>query len=398
MSPKSHAGAVRPTATGRTVPGVDPAEYLGLSVDALPTPCLVVDLPTLEANIDRWQRGVERHGKRLRPHIKTTKSPEIAALQVRAGACGIAVAKVAEAEVFAAHGFDDIVVAYPVYGEEKWRRLAALAASCRISVNADNADAVRGLSAAADRAGVVLQIQIDIDSGFHRGGIPTADIDAIHALAELVTTLPGLELNGITTHRGIFFDGAGAMAIDDAGRDEGRLMVEVAEALRARGISVREVTAGGTISGFGVAEIDGVTEVRAGTYVFNDLMQVGFGSAQLDDCALSIHCTVVSAQSPGQVTIDGGSKTFSGDRGLVGAAGAAAPEIARGIGRPVTLERITEEHGMVSVQGGTVRVGDRLAFTPPHACTAVNLSDELFGVRDGVVETVWPVWARGKRT
>src|SRR6476469_1177652 len=111
MSPKAHTGAVRPSATGRNAPGVDAADYLGLSVDALPTPCLVVDIPTLEANIERWQRGVERHGKRLRPHIKTTKSPDIAALQLRAGACGIAVAKVAEAEVFAAHGFDDIVVA-----------------------------------------------------------------------------------------------------------------------------------------------------------------------------------------------------------------------------------------------------------------------------------------------
>jgi D-serine deaminase-like pyridoxal phosphate-dependent protein len=188
------------------------------------------------------------------------------------------------------------------------------------------------------------------------------------------------------------------MSIDEAGRDEGRLVAGIADQLREHGIEVRTVSAGGTISGKGAADVPGVTEVRAGTYVFNDLMQLGFGSARIEDLALTIHCTVVSARRPGQVTIDAGSKTFSGDGGVVGAGHAAAPLVARGVDPGIVLERISEEHGVVAVNGGDVHIGDRLAFYPMHACTAVNLSDEVFGARDGVVETVWPVRARGKRT
>jgi D-serine deaminase-like pyridoxal phosphate-dependent protein len=305
---------------------------------------------------------------------------------------------VAEAEVFAAHGFADIVVAYPVHGEEKWQRLAELARSTRIVVNADSAEAAHGLSAAAASAGVVLCVQIEIDSGFHRCGISPGDIDAIEGLARLLLELPGVDFDGVTTHRGIFFEGASAMTIGDAGRAEAGVVVGVAEQLRARGVAVGEVTAGGTITGPGVAEIPGITEVRAGTYVFNDLMQVGFGSAALDDLALSIHCTVISTRHHGEATIDAGSKTFSGDRGVVGAATSAPTEIARAVDSDIALDRISEEHGMLRLNGVHVAIGDRLAFFPPHACTAVNLSDELFGVRDGIVEVVWPVRARGKRT
>lgn len=374
------------------------AAYEGRRVETLPTPCLVVDLPRLEANIDRWQRAITGQGKRFRPHIKTHKSPEIAMLQAAAGADGIAVAKVAEAEVFAAQGFGDIVVAYPVHGAEKWQRLAQLARTARIVVNADSAEAIRGLSSAASAAGVELGVQLEIDSGFHRCGVPASDSDGIEELARLVQALPGLDFDGVTTHRGVFFDGAAAMSIDDAGRGEGRLLADVADALRARGVPVRQVTAGGTITGLGVAATAGITEVRAGTYVFNDLMQLGFGSAESDDMALTIHSTVVSTHVAGQATIDGGSKTFSGDRGVVGAATSAPAEIAREAASDIVVERISEEHGMLRLNGARVALGDRLAFFPAHACTAVNLSDEMFGVRDGVVETVWPVRARGKRT
>ena len=148
------------------------------------------------------------------------------------------------------------------------------------------------MSAAAESRDVVVNVQIDIDSGFHRGGVPAGDIGLIHELARLVGELPGLALDGVTTHRGIFFDGADTMSLDDAGRDEAHVVVTVAEELRSRGVVIKEVSAGGTLSGMGVADSPGITEVRAGTYVFNDLMQVGFGSAQIHNCALTIHCTV----------------------------------------------------------------------------------------------------------
>ena len=161
---------------------------------------------------------------------------------------------------------------------------------------------------------------------------------------------------------------------------------------------MHEVTAGGTITGPAVAQVPGITEVRAGTYAFQDLMQLGFGSAAEDELALSVLCTVVSHQSPERATIDGGSKTFSGDRGLVGAASAGFDGIARAVERDAVLERMSEEHGMVRVGGDSVEIGERVAFYPMHVCTCVNLADEIYGIRGGVVEKVWPVLARGKRT
>src|SRR3954451_2894925 len=244
------------------------------SVATLDTPALLVDLDRLERNITRRQQAADAAGVHLRPHIKTHKNAAIAGLQRDAGARGIAVAKTAEAEVFAHAGFDDIVIAYPVVGAAKWRRIAELAERARITVNADSGTAVKGLSAAAASAGVQIRVQIDIDSGFGRCGVPMDDHDAIEARAWAILELPNLALDGLTTHRGLFFAGADRLTPNEAGRAEGELLVAAAERLRGRGIAINEVTAGGSLSGAGVEQVAGVTEVRAGTYVFNDLMQI----------------------------------------------------------------------------------------------------------------------------
>jgi D-serine deaminase-like pyridoxal phosphate-dependent protein len=377
---------------------LDDPRFLGRSIDVLETPCLLVDLDRLDANIRLWQEVADTSSMRLRPHIKTHKIPEIARMQVDAGACGIAVAKVAEAEVFVQHGFRDIVIAYPIFGTSKWARVAGLARMAKIAVNVDNLAALHGLSDAATAQDVSVGVQVEIDTGFHRCGFPVEDFRAIEEAARLAQALPSLEFEGVTTHRGYFFEGATEMSIDQAGEREGALIVGVADQLRDAGIEVREVTAGGTISGRGVARIGGVTEIRAGTYVFNDLMQLGFGSAGQDDLALSILATVVSAHHPPMATIDAGSKTFSSDRGVIGAGTTDDKPIARAVARDVSVERLTEEHGMVRSNDQALQVGERLAFFPMHACTSVNLADELYGVRDGVVEHVWPVLGRGKRT
>jgi D-serine deaminase-like pyridoxal phosphate-dependent protein len=145
-----------------------------------------------------------------------------------------------------------------------------------------------------------------------------------------------------------------------------------------------------------VAQVPGVTEVRAGTYVFYDLMQLGFGSCTPDDLALSVLCTVVSDHGD-RVTIDGGSKTFSGDRGVIGGASVAAKGVAKAVDREAWVERLTEEHGMIALGSDLLDVGEKVAFYPTHACTCINLSDVVHGVRDGVVEVVWQVDARGQR-
>jgi D-serine deaminase-like pyridoxal phosphate-dependent protein len=372
---------------------------IGTPVLELDTPCLVVDLDKMERNIRDWQETISKSGKKLRPHVKTHKVPDIALQQQELGAVGIASAKVTEAEPFVAAGCRDVVIAYPVVGHDKWQNVARLARDARMTVNVDSAEAILGLSEAAKEAGVKINVQIEVDSGFHRCGFPYTDVDAIESFARLIGSTPNIELDGLTTHRGVFFDGASEMTPEEAGLQEGRLMVDLAEKLRSRGIVIDQVTAGGTITGRYVARVPGVTEVRAGTYVFYDLMQIGYGSTTEENLALSILTTVVSHQSKDRATVDGGSKTFSGDRGVVGAnAGKASAELSRAVGRDVTLERISEEHGMVRIgEGEKVEVGEKLAFYPFHVCTCVNLSDELIGTRKGKVEKVWPISARGKR-
>jgi len=371
----------------------------GTRVEDLDTPAVLIDLTRLERNIEKWQADMKATaGVKFRPHIKTHKIPEIAHLQLAAGAIGIASAKVSEAEPFAAAGIRDICLAYPIMGVQKWRRVADLARNgVRMTVNCDHEVGARGVAEAAHAMGVTINLQVDIDTGMHRGGIPVTEVERVERLARVIMGLPNVEFDGITTHRGVFFEGA--TTPDAAGREEGQLLVDLAEQLRSRGVEVREITAGGTFTARSAAAVPGVTEVRAGTYVFYDLMHLAAGTATEAQLALSILCSVVSQHGPGQITIDGGSKTFSGDRGVVGGQAAVPQAVARGVGRRVVVERLTEEHGMARVEPGeSVTVGDKIRFYPFHACTCVNLSNELIGVRDGRVEHVWPVAARGLRT
>ena len=285
------------------------------AVSELDTPALLVDLDRMERNIERWQRLADDAGIRFRVHVKTHKVPAIAHQQLAAGACGIVCAKVAEAEVFVAAGCSDVVVAYPVFGDEKWRRLAALAAGARIGVNVDGREALAGISAAARAVGTSLDVYVDVDTGMHRGGVAFDALEELSQLCADVERLGGVELAGVTTHRQLAYADVGELTPDQAGRDEGALLVEVAEQLRRRGHSICEVAAGGSVSGRGVAAADGVTELRAGTYVFNDLMQLAAGSAGEDDLALTVLCSVVSTRQPGGATVDGGTKTFTSERG-----------------------------------------------------------------------------------
>ena len=229
----------------------------------------------------------------------------------------------------------------------------------------------------------------------HRGGIPMTEIAEIEQLARTIVGLPGVEFDGLTTHRGIWYEGSPGP--EDAGHDEGLLLVGIADKLRSAGLEVRELTAGGSFTAKWVAEIPGVTEARAGTYVFYDLMHLGSGTATEDQLALSALCTVVSRRTPDRLTIDGGSKTFSGDRGVVGGTKMYAPDVARAVDRRVYVDKLTEEHGIARADE-PVELGEKIRFYPFHACTCANLTNEIVGVRGGRVVTVWTVAARGLRT
>ena len=366
----------------------------GTSLADVPTPALIVDLDRLERNLVAMAELVGRSGRRLRPHAKAHKSIAIMRRQLAAGAAGVAVAKTGEAEVMVAGGCRDVVVAYPVVGEEKWRRLAALADRARVGVNVESEAAARGLSAAAAAAGVTLRAQLEVDTGLERTGIPASDVDALVALGRTVVELPGLELAGVTTYRGLSFAGAGGLGRERSGYEEAEAIAAAAAALRQAGLAVAEVAAGSTATAAAVATADGITEVRAGAYLFGDGAQIAAGSAGEDDVALTVLATVVGATRRGFAVIDAGSKTF-GAAGPPATAGAALAAVdGRG-----DVVRLNEEHGIVRLAPGRgAAVGDRLQFIPHHASAAVNLADELVGVRAGVIEERFAVDARGCRT
>jgi D-serine deaminase-like pyridoxal phosphate-dependent protein len=361
----------------------------------LDTPSILCDLDRLERNINQWQAAIDAGGVAFRPHVKTHKVPEIARMQLAAGARGIICAKPSEAEPFVEAGAEDVCIAYPILGPVKWRRIAAIAAQgVRMTVNCDNDLAVRQASEAAFAAGVTINLQIDIDTGMHRGGIPVAEVGEVERLARAIGALDGVEFDGITTHRSAGSDPTAGPR--EAGHEEGRVMVELAGRLRDAGVEVREVTAGSTFTARWVAEVPGITESRAGTYVFYDLMHLNAGTATEDQLALSALCTVVSRRGD-RLTIDGGSKTFSGDGVPAGGDGQQAPVISRAAGRAVFVDRLTEEHGMARAEE-PVELGEKLRFYPFHACTCANLTNQIVAFRGEKVETVWPVAARGLRT
>jgi len=365
----------------------------GMRVSDLDTPCLLIDIDRTRANIMSWQSSVGANGVKLRPHVKTHKVPTIAHWQIDAGASGITVAKVGEAEVFAANGCNDIFIAYPIIGTEKWQRAANLARSCTITVGIDSEIGARGLSSAAQAAGSVIRVRVEIDLGMKRSGIQPEQVEAF---CKLVQTLPGLELDGIFTFRSVFFAAAGGRSAAELGKEEGEIMLGIAEQLRSAGIPIREISLGSTPTAREAAQVAGVTEVRPGTYVFGDYMMAERGVIRYEDVALSILCTVVSRPAPDLATIDGGSKTFCGD---TNPANLNLKGYARAVDMDAYVERMSEEHGVVRLgPGADPKVGDKIAFYPIHVCTTVNLSDELVGVCKDKVEQVFPILARGKRT
>jgi D-serine deaminase-like pyridoxal phosphate-dependent protein len=362
-------------------------------ISEIDTPALLVDLERLDANIQRFASAAAQAGTRLRPHIKTHKTLQVAARQLQAGAGGITAAKLSEAEVFADAGIKDIFIAYPVVGRQKALRAAHLAQRCRLIVGAESTEGIGYLSVAASEVGSTLFVSIEIDSGLHRTGVAP---EAAEELCRLVLASPGLELEGIFTFRSTAFANAPTKDPAALGQMEGELMVGLAERLRATGIPIKEISAGSTPTGLAAAHVSGITEVRPGTYVFFDRMTTQAGISSTQEIALSILATVVSRPAPDIAIVDAGSKTFCGD---------IIPANAGLEGYGVTTDgvsgvviRMNEEHGIVRLAPGfDPAIGEKLSFFPNHVCTSVNLSDELIVVQDGEVKEIWPIVARGRR-
>jgi D-serine deaminase-like pyridoxal phosphate-dependent protein len=349
-----------------------------MNIEQLDTPVPVIDLDRMEANITRLQQYMDQHGIANRPHIKTHKVPQIARLQVEAGAAGICCQKVSEAEVMVEAGLDDVFIPYNIIGQAKLERLMALAARAHISVVADAVTTVRGYAQAAQDAGLELPVLVEFDTGMHRCGVGLPEEAA--ELARLIARSPGLKFAGLMT----FPHNA---ASDDFVSDTRRL-------LQSAGVAIPCVSYGGTPTVWEAHLRSEVTEYRAGTYVYGDRSLLASGAVAPDQIALTVVTTVVSRPTSDRGIIDGGSKTFSSD--LLGMTGHGLileyPE-ARFYG-------MSEEHGNVDFAECPRKpeIGERLTVIPNHCCPVSNLFDSVVGVRGDVVEVTWPVAARGTVT
>lgn len=362
----------------------------------LDTPSLVLDLDKMEANIKEMADIARDAGVKLRPHIKTHKSPYIAKLQLESGASGITVAKLGEAEVMADAGIRDICIAYPVCGEIKLARLKRLLERAHISVSLDSVEVARGISSVGEELGKRISILLKIDTGLNRCGVLPGG-DAL-ALAEQIAALPRVDLMGILTHEGHALteerslEGIKRLAIKVS-----KQMVETANLLRSRNINIRQVSVGHTPTAKYTAYVPGITEIRPGTYVFNDLNEIASGVGTIDTCAATVLVTVVSIPTNNRAIIDGGSKTFSSDT--------LAHKENTGFGYvkghpDITVDRLMEEHGILKLSNARQRlsIGRRLEIIPNHICPVPNLADKFYGVRRGQLEREIPILARGKNS
>ena len=360
------------------------------TLDLLETPAAVVDLGRMERNLQRAAEYTAQHGLALRPHVKTHKSPLIAAEQLRLGAVGLTCATPMEAEVMS-QVCNDLLVAYPPVGSARAARIARLAERAKVTVALDSERAIADIAAAAKEAGVTVGVYVELDLGMHRVGVP--DAASAVALARRVIAEPSLEYRGLA-----FYPGHVREAVSDqdaALRALSESLGAALDELARADVAPKVVSGGSTPTLWRSHEIKGVTEIRPGTYVFNDRTTAAVGACERDDCALTVLATVVSTAVPGQAVIDAGTKALGREpmRGVEGEGFGALRD------RPeVVVARMSEEHGILDLArtDWRPRVGDRVRVIPNHVCIVVHLNDLVYGVRGATVERSWRVEARGR--
>lgn len=358
----------------------------------LDTPSLLIDLDRMEANLDRAADYASKHGLCLRPHTKTHKSPLVAGMQLDRKAVGLTVAKVGEAEVMATDRVPSLLVAYPIWGDTKWERLIEVAKRVPVTVALDSRECAEGIHRYASRAGVEVGILLEADLGMERCGVPPSK--HLVALGNAISNLSWLRLDGI-----LFYPGHVSPAVEGSERKMLHLQRDVERLLqrfRRADLPTKIVSGGSTPTLYHSHRVRGMTEIRPGTYVFNDCMQVAAGSCTWHDCAATVMTTVVSVSEGGRAVVDGGSKTFTSD--TIGADGDTT--YGRVVGMPAArFHRMSEEHGMLDLTacpGPRPRIGQRMRIIPNHVCVTVNMHEMAHGIRGETVERSWPVAARGK--
>jgi len=358
-----------------------------LHTSDLDTPYITAEIDIVKHNITEMQKLVDSHGKKLRPHSKTHKLSTIAKWQVEAGAVGVCVQKTSEAEVLVKGGIRDVFVSNEVIGLQKTNRLAELADKAKISVGVDSELGIEQLSQSAKSSGVEIGVYLDVDVGMHRCGV---NPDQAAKLADILSKSANLHLVGI-----MGYDGHSWVPLNSAERlkivNEARSVLQTAvKAVRRKGFGVDVISVGGTPSTPIWVNFDDITELQAGAYVYNDVMQME-RSTPKSNCAVTLTATVMSKPSNFQAVVDAGSKSFALDYGRY----------------PVPFDDIngevvglSEEHATLKSKSGAIKaeLGDRLAFLPYHICTLIDLWDTIHFCSGDKIVSSMPIEGRGART
>lgn len=358
---------------------------IGMTFKEIDTPALVIDLDLMEENISKMAEFFVASEAELRPHFKTHKTPILAHKQIDAGAIGITCAKLGEAEVLAASGIKDILIANQIVGKTKINRLVNLSKSTDVMVALDDIANATEISAAAESVGTIVRVLIEVDTGMKRCGVDPGEPALV--LARKLLDLPGLKFSGVMGYEGHVVGIGEFNERTEAASKAMKLLTETADLLRDNGIEVGIVSGGGTGTYNMSGAYPGVTEIQAGSYILMD-------ASYHERCpefarALTVLSTVISVNSSQRRIIsDAGLKSMTRDFGM--------PKVK---GYPdLEVMGLSEEHVRIDDKSGEceLKPGDKVELIPNHVCTTVNLHDRFYGVREGRLESVWPIEGRGR--
>lgn len=367
----------------------------------LPTPCLVLDTGRMERNIARLRRKLTDMGAQMRPHLKTAKSVEIARMLMDSPRGPATVSTLQEAAQFAEAGVRDLVYAVGLAPAKLSRVLALRAQGVDLTVLLDTVEQAEAVAAASREAGAPIPALIEIDCDGHRSGVLPTDRERLHAIGHALQK--GAALRGVLTHAGGSYSACGIAALQKSAEEERQAVVAAANTLSEAGLPCPVVSVGSTPTAHYAVDLSGVTEVRAGVFVFFDLVMAGLGICSIDDIALSVLGTVIGHKpEKGWILIDAGWMAMSQDRGT------AQQAVDQGYGvvcdvagqpyRDLILADANQEHGIITVRPGSdgtlpdLAIGEQVRVLPNHACATAAQHSAYHVVRDEStqVEAVWP--------
>lgn len=371
-----------------------------MGTETLNTPAALIDVRRLRKNIDRMQLQLDRLGVKFRPHVKTTKCQKVVEEQIAAGAQGITVSTLKEAEQFFDAGIRDIVYAVGMVATKLPQALALRRKGCDLKIVADSLEAAKAIADFGEKQGERFEVWIEVDVDGHRSGVQVEDELLIHIGRTLVDG--GVTLGGVLAHAGSSYEYNTKEALVKIAEQERSLTVRAAERLRAADLPCPVVSIGSTPTALSAEHLEGVTEVRAGVYVLFDLVMHNVGVCEISDIALSVLTTVIGHQEDkGWAIIDAGWMAMSRDRGTQRQArdfgyGLVSSEAGEALADYV-VSGANQEHGIVSRVGSVdtniakkFPIGMRLRIVPNHACATGAQHPEYHAVsEDGSVET-WP--------